>query len=212
MSLPQPYYQDDAVVIYHADCRAILPELGPVDAVVTDPPYGIGCDYASYDDSAANLDALLVDAIPLFMHAASVIALTPGVANVHRYPAPKWILAWFWSGGGGSGPWGFSQWQPVLVYGPDPYLKNGLGRRPDAINVQATPDSVDHPCPKPNAVMRWLVDRVSMPGNFVLDPLMGSGTTLRAAKDLGRKAIGIEIEERYCEIAAKRMAQEVLPL
>jgi site-specific DNA-methyltransferase (adenine-specific) len=66
----------------------------------------------------------------------------------------------------------------------------------------------DHPSPKPYDAMRWLVSR--LPGEVVLDPFMGSGTTLRAAKDLGRKAIGIEIEERYCEIAAQRMSQSVM--
>jgi site-specific DNA-methyltransferase (adenine-specific) len=60
--------------------------------------------------------------------------------------------------------------------------------------------------------MRALVELLSEPGETILDPYCGTGTTLRAAKDLGRKAIGIEIEERYCEIAVKRLAQEVLPL
>jgi site-specific DNA-methyltransferase (adenine-specific) len=69
-------------------------------------------------------------------------------------------------------------------------------------------DSGDHPSPKPLALYRWLIERVA--GHTILDPFMGSGTSLRAAKDLGRKAIGIEIEERYCEIAARRMAQLVL--
>ena len=70
----------------------------------------------------------------------------------------------------------------------------------------------DHPSPKPEQVMRRLVEVVTTAGQTVLDPFMGSGTTLRAAKDLGRKAIGIELEERYCEIAAQRCAQEVLAL
>ncbi|MDD5304003.1 MAG: site-specific DNA-methyltransferase [Elusimicrobia bacterium] len=78
--------------------------------------------------------------------------------------------------------------------------------------ANAYPHGFGHPSPKPECVMRWLVDELSEPGETVLDPFMGSGTTLRAAKDLGRKAIGIEIEERYCEIAAKRLSQQVLPL
>ena len=70
-------------------------------------------------------------------------------------------------------------------------------------------NSVDHPAAKPVELMRYLLWKVG--GETILDPFMGSGTTLRAAKDLGRKAIGIEIEERYCEVAAKRLAQAVLP-
>lgn len=69
----------------------------------------------------------------------------------------------------------------------------------------------DHPCERPVALYRWALNYIPPArAGLVLDPFMGSGTTLRAAKDLGRKAIGIEIEERYCEIAARRMAQEVL--
>jgi site-specific DNA-methyltransferase (adenine-specific) len=72
------------------------------------------------------------------------------------------------------------------------------------------PEKNGHPCPKPLKAWRRLLNNISQPEQTVLDPFMGSGTTLRTAKDLGRKAIGIEIEERYCEIAAKRLAQDVL--
>ena len=68
----------------------------------------------------------------------------------------------------------------------------------------------DHPTVKPIALMRYLCRLITPPGGTILDPFMGSGTTLRAAKDLGRQSIGIEIEERYCEIAARRLGQEVL--
>jgi DNA modification methylase len=83
-----------------------------------------------------------------------------------------------------------------------------FGPRQDARSfVVGLEPKPEHPSPKPLNVMRWILG--CLPGETVLDPFMGSGTTLRAAKDLGRRAIGIEIEERYCEIAAKRLAQEV---
>lgn len=69
-----------------------------------------------------------------------------------------------------------------------------------------------HPTQKPVALMEWIIVRATKQGDLVLDPYMGSGPVLQAAKNLGRKAIGIEVEERYCEVAAKRLAQEVLPL
>ena len=68
-------------------------------------------------------------------------------------------------------------------------------------------EPVDHPSPKPPGLMERLIEVVTPPGGMVLDPFMGSGTTLLAAKALGCKAIGVEIEERYCEVAARRLAQ-----
>jgi DNA modification methylase len=210
----KPYYEDDAVTIYNADCRELLPELS-ADLVFADPPYGNGTEYGEYQDTSENLTALIVDTIPLVLNAAPVAMITPGVGNMWKYPEPKWTLCFASGAGTGSGPWGFTSWQPVLAYGKDPYLSQGLGRRPDTklTSEGASTDGGDHPCPKPHVLMRWIVGRgTTESGQTVLDPFMGSGTTLRAAKDLNRKAIGIEIEERYCEIAAKRMAQTVMQL
>jgi len=209
----RPYYQDDYVTIYHGDCREVLPGLGKVDLVLTDPPYGIGCAYASYDDTADGLDAIIRDVIPLVISAGVVCLITPGVGNICKYPQPRWVLAWHWKACTASGPWGFSTWQPILAYGKDPYLANGKGRTPDSFEHLEMIPKNGHPCPKPETLLRKMILRGSVKQtDTILDPFMGSGTTLRAAKDLQRKAIGIEIEEKYCEIAAKRMAQEVLPL
>jgi len=71
-------------------------------------------------------------------------------------------------------------------------------------------DSLSHPSAKPVALIQYLIQKLSAANNLLLDPFLGSGTTLRACKDLGRRGIGIEIEEKYCEIAARRLEQEVL--
>jgi site-specific DNA-methyltransferase (adenine-specific) len=211
----KPYYEHAGITIYHGDCREVLPTIpaGTVDLVLTDPPYGIGEAYASHDDSQDNLGRLVSEVMPLILAAAPVALITPGVGNLSLYPSPEWVLAWVTPAGAGSGPWGFCCWQPVLAYGKCPYLANGLGRRQDYFEQTEQAEINGHPCPKPLGVWKKILVRGSVnEGDMVLDPFMGSGTTLRAAKDSHRRAIGIEIEERYCEIAAKRLAQEVLPL
>ena len=207
-----PYYQDDHVTIHHGDSREILPGLRG-DVVLTDPPYGIGLGYDQYQDSADNLEALIADVMPLMLAAAPVVALTPGIDNIWRYPPAKWVLCWYMSNACASrGYWGFSQWQPLLVYGTDPFLRRQMGRRPDVVITAAPNNGSDkrrgHPCPKPIEAWRKILMRVSpAEGELIIDPFMGSGSTLDAAKYTGRKAIGIELSEAYCEIAANRVAQ-----
>lgn len=215
--LPKPYYDDGVVTIYHGDSREILPAIS-ADVVLTDPPYGVGVDYADYRDSLENLTALIGQTLPLMLAAAPVVALTPGVGNVHLWPSPYWILIWRQLNAlSSTGRWGFNEWQPVLVWGKDPFLVRGRGRRPDVIETSAGLDAEakwlrqQHPCPKPLPSWKQIFLRVSPDeGDVIVDPFMGVGTTLAVAKGTGRRAIGIELSERYCEIAAERVAQETL--
>jgi len=211
----KPYYQDDWVTIYHGDCRDILPELPKVDLVLTDPPYGIGVEYGNYKDSSENLIALVIDVLPKLRLMSQRVLLTCGVINQWLYPQPDWVLAWVIpTTNSGSSKWGFSCWQPILAYGNDPYLANGLGRRMDTItgNSKRLID-YGHPCSKPLDIWKKIMLRASVKDtDIILDPFLGSGTTVIASKELNRKCIGIEIEEKYCEIAAKRCSQEVMEL
>jgi DNA modification methylase len=201
-----PYYQDEAVTIYHGDCRGILPFLDPVDMAFADPPYGVGFDYNGAEDADPCRWAY-----ELLRYIAPLVFVTPGIRNVHAWPAPTWMLAWAKPGSTRrSDLGGFNEWEPILMYGKR-RLYHDLRSLPSVANL-AKGTTEGHPCPKPLKLLTWLVSEGTESGQTVLDPFMGSGTTLRAAKDLGRKAIGIEIEERYCEIAARRMAQEVLAL
>ena len=219
----KPYYEDDLVTIYHGDCLELLPELA-FDVVVTDPPYGVKFGgkstkhgkskggYASHVDDADFVTDVVAPLVRQLVGRARVVCLTPGLRNMFSYPVPDHVGTLFYPSGAGQSSWGFTCSQPVFYYGKDPYLAAGKGSRPDSIWTTDNANEVTgHPCPKPLSVMRWMVGRVSIdPADLILDPFMGSGTTLRAAKDLGRKAIGIEIDEAYCEIAAKRMGQGVL--
>ena len=205
----KPYYQDDAVTIYHGDCREILPTLGPVDLVLTDPPYGVNLEYASYDDTLENWYGLMDWLIPWIQnHSAMGILPSCQINQLHwiyKYHAPDWLIAWHKGSPGHVSKIGFNDWEPLLVYGRTAGLQMH-----DHFYAQPEITKNGHPCPKPVRWATWLLERATAEGYTILDPFMGSGTTLRAAKDLGRKAIGIEIEERYCEIAAQRMSQSVL--
>ncbi|HPD73534.1 MAG TPA: DNA methyltransferase [Candidatus Krumholzibacteria bacterium] len=212
MTLPPPYYQDSAVTIYHADCRDILPLLPKVDLVLTDPPYGIShpTDYATRGrdglTSCNNYPPVYGDSEKF------------DPSHLLRFPCVLWGANYFASKLPETSGW--LVWDKERPDGIDQatcelawtnfvkgvrrfrYLWNGC--------MRAGSEVLCHPTQKPVALMSWVLGLQWTPPGVVLDPYMGSGPVLRAAKDLGRKAIGIEIEERYCEIAAKRMAQEVL--
>jgi site-specific DNA-methyltransferase (adenine-specific) len=213
-----PYYADDLVTIYHGDCRELLEELADVDAIVTDPPYGI-----SYRHSGSRalpkgrltrprelgVEGIRGDEQPF--DPRFLVDLAPEViiwgANhfAHLLPAsPGWLV---WDKLDGVAPSSFSDcelaWQKtgtsVRMFR---YLWRGI--------CQAGEKGLKlHPSQKPLSLMRWCVGKTS---GTVADPFMGSGSTLVAAKSLNRRSIGIEIEERYCEIAARRCSQEVLGL
>ena len=226
------FYQDDSCTIFHGDCREILTELEAesVDLVLTDPPYGVNLEAKrakrcgggvvartgrySVLDTPEYIQSAVVPLIERCIELYPAVALTPGVRNMWLYPAPADVGCFYSASGTGMGRWGFTCMQPILYYGKDPYLANRLGSRPNShgrvypndANMQA------HPCAKPISMWAWLVNRSSLSGHTIIDPFMGSGTTLLAAKNLGRRAIGIEVEEAYCQIAAERLSQEVLPL
>ncbi len=217
----KPYYQDDAVTIYHGDCREILPTMDKVDLVLADPPYGIngaagnnkknekGSYVSDFEDTELNVIENIVPSFKVAMNLAKRSILTPGNLNFIHYPKPQ-DIGYFWQGAGASwGKWGSVSGQVIFYYGKDPRQgKKGTSSTGRPLREAAPKNG--HPCPKPIKAWSWLLNKGSLEGETILDPFMGSGTTLRAAKDLGRKAIGIEIAENYCEIAAKRMSQEVL--
>lgn len=225
-----PYYEDDAVTIYHGDCREVLPQL-TADALITDPPYGVNLKARRsrnkgggshsvapasvlYNDDPDHVAELLAVAIPLALGVVKRGLVFSGASMLWNYPPAQAVGAVYLPAGCGFTPWGFQTSQPILYYGACPFLERSKGNRPNGfVPKKAYPaETFDHPCPKPLEWMTWAVERVSGEQETVLDPFMGTGTTLRAAKTLHRKAIGIELDERYCEIAAKRMAQEVLAL
>lgn len=210
-----PYYADEFVTIFHGDCREIDTWL-TADVLVTDPPYGMtlrsgwngefgDCEIAGDGDTSVR-DAVLTSW-------GQRPALVFGRWSVVRPAGTRMVLAWEKGEHVGMGDLALP-WKPNTeeVY----VLGSGFrGRRTGSVlrhlaiaGTVAVSRGRNHPTEKPVDLMRELIGKC--PAGIVADPFMGSGTTLRAAKDLGRKAIGIELEERYCEIAARRMGQGVL--
>ncbi len=199
-----PYYQDNAVTIYHGDCREILPGLAPVDLVLTDPPYGLGDKWQGgkvkwpLHHGQMVWDSAIVKELPeLIQHGRQQI-----IWGGHLYPLPA-SRGWF--------VWDKLERNDAFTSGQAELAWSNLDQpirvwRRCSTAIMSTHKI--HPTQKPIELMTWCLWFTD--GGLILDPFMGSGTTLRAAKDLGRKAIGIEIEEKYCEIAARRMSQEVL--
>jgi len=204
------------------DCLLAMKEIadGSVDCVITDPPYGLGDsvtdknNYNSYDDTKENLKNLIALFIPECLRIADRVVITSGVGNMHLYPQPTWTMAWVNKAGAGRSPWGFSCWQPIIVYGKDPRLVDCKGSFPDTYFQELNDVDVKklHPCCKPTSVMKWIVDRTTRTGETILDPFMGSGTTGVACVQTGRNFIGMELDRDYFEIAKQRIESAQQPL
>jgi len=249
----KPYYQDKWVTIYHGDCREILPQLGSVDLVLTDPPYNISklndnrdrskltstimrrtsplrYDFGEWDnmdrqqflDFTSDWLSLTCDELrnggtiisffnkedvsflgwvskPLGIRTRTIISWhktnpVPSFRKVNYLSACEFL----WVGSKGDEAWTFN-----------------FGYQRDMHNFFETQNAsgysvTEHPTEKPPKLMDWLINTHTNPSDLILDPFLGSGTTCFCAKKLNRYSIGIEIEEKYCEIAAKRCCQEVM--
>jgi DNA modification methylase len=205
------YYEHAGLTIYHGDCRDVLPELEAMDLVLTDPPYGTGWSRGGGNDPNGGphpfhrrIETALWDVwdpswIKLCKAAAWRIFF-PSFALQDLSELVGKGLPLYWKKTNPA-PLGATR-EPIFAF-PIPWEL-------DQWEFEAyNGDAPLHPCQKPMPVLNWLISNVE--AGTILDPFMGSGSTLRSAKDLGCKAIGIEVEERYCEIAAKRLSQEVFP-
>lgn len=230
----KPYYQDGTVTIYHGDARDVLPALRPgsVDLLLTDPPYGMGyqplgvtgqSSVVAADGARQGVrvvrqalfeggPALASDAhLLIFCHWQSWPDFYDAAAG---YCTLRNALIWNKGGGGmGNVRSNYIRDYEVILYGArgDRAIR-GEGLYTSVLSGFARPPGKGrlHPTEKPVPLLRHLAMRHAPAGGLVLDPFMGSGSTLEAASTAGMRAIGVEVDERYCEIAARRMDQGVM--
>lgn len=201
----RPYYDRDGITIYNADCRQVLPFLGRFDLVLTDPPYGIGADKENAHSSIRDnpdwaderWDALVPDYV---LHGLRDVADRQVIwgGNYYQMPPSQCWLIWEKPEAGT----GFSMADAELAW----------TNWPSAVRVKRCPRNDGtrvHPTQKPLALMKWCLG-LAADAKTVVDPFMGSGTTLVAAKLLGLRAVGIEINAEYCAKAVNRLRQNVM--
>lgn len=190
-------------MILEGNAVDILPEIADksFDCVITDPPYGLGIEYENYVDNEYNLDHLIPFFIKESLRIANRVVVFPGIHNVWKYPKADWIACWFYGTTGSWGKLGYNSWQPILFYG-----KNNRRYGMDTIKYSKMEKRIaGHPCSKPLGLMEEVVKRFTDEGEAILDPFAGTGTTILAAKNLGRSASGIEMTKSYCDIARQRL-------
>ena len=207
------------------DCLEILPTLGKVDAVVTDPPYGIGVKYGPhYNDKRADYWDWLRERVSLMVDCGGVVVFTHRVAALSEITDADWVAVWNKPGSFGARVGNscvLPHWEPVFLYGihktgtqsnyasdvitfnPEPAKAgiNGIGRE------KWDDEFYSHPCPKPVGLYSHFLATFAQNAEIICDPFMGSGTTGVACAKLGRRFIGVEIEEKYFSIACRRIEE-----
>jgi site-specific DNA-methyltransferase (adenine-specific) len=224
----KPYYEHGGIVIYHGDALDVLPSLSGVDAVVSDPPYFLPaqhyCTRKTFPRSLCDLSMLEHFLRDWFALCASALKST-GVFYVfcdgQSYPVffpliyqhVRRVVPLVWDKQVSFNGYSWRHQHELILFAEmdkAPSVKTGDG---DILKCRAVAvGDREHPAEKPVELLARLIEKSTNRGDLVLDSFVGSGATLIAAAKLGRRGIGIDREERYCEIAAKRLQQEVLPL
>ena len=211
--MSRPYYQDDQVTLWHGDCLEVQEWLTG-DVLVSDPPYGVAyvsnsSKYGSTRPISGDDDTQARDLVLELWRDRP--ALIFGSWKAPRPARTRHRLIWAKGSSPGMGdlalPWGPGE-EEIYVMG-----EGWTGKRStNVLNVPTIPaqshNRPDHPTPKPVSLMELLIEKA--PPGTVVDPFAGSGATLIAARNQGRNAVGVEVEERYCELIAARLAQGVL--
>lgn len=217
----KPFYQKDGITIYHGDCREILPSLPKVDLVLTDPPFSVPVKYqaASIDAPKSWGDLIVME--PFYREVFGLLkAATKSTGQIYvccdavsypvffkvAYPlfSQTWLIVWYKPTGRRGTGWKHSHELILHLSGRGAVYSGAFNQ--DVIGIMPVRTlKREHPAQKPGELLEFLAEAAPVTSASVLDPFMGSGTTLVAAKNLKRQAIGIEIEEKYCEIAAKRL-------
>lgn len=217
------YFADEQVTLYHGDCREITEWLA-ADVLVTDPPYGM--NHSKHGENMPAIagemrtgrasDRVLTDAdVAVRNDALRLWGKRPGlVFGNWRAPKPPGArMRMIWDkqviGMGGVGAWRSAD-EEIYIVGDWPNPRGSSSDQSSVIRLAALRGEIrpDHPTPKPVSLMEYLL--IHSPPGVVVDPFAGSGSTLIAARNQGRAAIGVELEESYCELIAKRLAQDVL--
>ena len=192
------------------DCLEVMRDWpdGCVDLVLTDPPYALaGMAYDKCDDgNYAAITKMVIDFVDIAERVALITIFPSGKyrteIELYQKRPPKWRLCWHKGATPNISAVGFNDWEMMLVYGK----KVWRGQHDHFFaRCSEKKGNYGHPCPKPIDWAHWLISRFSNPADLILDPFCGSGTTCVAAKVLGRRYIGIDISEEYCQIARQRL-------
>jgi hypothetical protein len=201
-----PQVHGEGYSLYQGDARLLVPLLTePLQALIVDPPYGIGFPYRSYTDTAANFRETIVPILTTLLARVRRGAVFSAEALIPYQRPCRTLGHVYCPAGTGRCAWGFTTMHHVLLYGHSPHLHGGHLPPTTLRSVNPGPVPDGHPCPKPVEWMRWLVDLASVPGETVVDPFMGSGTTGIACLEYGRRFVGIEVDPGYFALAVQRL-------
>jgi site-specific DNA-methyltransferase (adenine-specific) len=194
----QPYYEENGIMIYHGDCRDVLSFLPRAALVLTDPPYGLGKKLNGGSWGNAAWDVLQTDVVLSLLDLAPRVVIWGG--NYYPLPPSRCWLSWFKPDA-----------PPSIAHFELAWTNFDQNSRQFSHSVKAKSlEQVGHPTQKPLRLIQWCIQQSGVREGLIIDPFMGSGTTLRAAKDAGFRCIGVELKENYCELAAERLRQGAL--